>query len=307
MKVGDKNKTGRICRILLFAFSILISASGCGFSVGLSQRQKSAVADFGGAASSIGATVPNELQAMRTRTIHMRIAELKVIDPAPDGWPGYNQLDKNFEPETVQARIAAAQVLSAYGNLLKELATSSDQETLSKAADNFKDSVSILSNKKLSSGQLGAVGQAVEVVAGFYIERRRLSALKTVVLESHDQATTICKLLAADFDPNGGNLMSALKNAAVGLRADADERLKKAGEPHPSDYGDLVSLYYEGQENQQYANTVGAKIADTINHIEKVNDDLVQSLQAPEFSFSSPAELKEDVKEISSLTQIFGK
>jgi hypothetical protein len=283
----------------LLAFLIL---PGCSFFGGLSQQQKAAVAHFGKTSAAISNSVPPELASMRNRTVRMRIDELSVIYPVPQKWPTYRDLDKDFEPSTLQARVAAAQALAAYGNLLEALATSSDSSALKQAVGNFRGSVSSLTQRSLSVQELDGISQAVEVVAGIYIESRRAEALKTIVEETRKQTTALCTLLAADFDPNGGNLMSAVKLAASRLEVDADAQIKKS--PHAQNYGALIRLYWEGSENRDYAETVGQRMLTAINRIKEANDDLFQALQAPEFAFKSPADLEADVKEIQAWVAI---
>jgi len=278
--------------------------SGCSFSVGLSQQQKAAVADFGNSTAAIGTSIPQELTSMRDRTVRMRIDELNVIYPVPKQWPDYQHLDKDFEPASLQQRIAASQALAAYGNLLEKLATSSDASDLNQAVSNFQSSVNTLAQKSLSTQQIDAVGEAVRVVAGIYIERKRAEALKTIVEDTHDQTNALCGLLAVDFDPNGGNLMSAVKLAAMRLEEDADNHLKKVGNSHPQDYGALVKLYWEGAENAVYVEKVGGSMVSAITQIQKANDNLLKALQAPEFAFESPTELEADVKGIQAWTAI---
>jgi hypothetical protein len=99
----------------------------------------------------------------------MRIDGWGLIDPLPDGWPTYANLDQNFEPSVLQTRTDAAQVLATYGKLLSELATSSDSGALNEAVGNFQSSIAGLAKKELSSQQIDAIGQAVKAVAGFYI------------------------------------------------------------------------------------------------------------------------------------------
>jgi len=280
--------------------TVCLFLSGCSFSIGLSQQQRAAVAEFGNSTATISASVPQELTSMRDRTIQMRIDELNAIYPAPDKWPDYQHLDKDFEPTTLQQRVTAAQVLVAYGNLLEKLATSSDSSDLSKAVGNFQGSVSALTQKSLSTQQLDAISEAVRVVAGIYIERKRAEALKTIVESTHDQTTVLFTLLIADFDPDGGNLMSAVKLAAGRLKVDADTRLKGISDSHPQDYGTLVKLYWEGSQNKDYAEKVGRSMVAAIEQIQKANDGLLKALQAPEFAFESPVELEADVKEIQA-------
>src|ERR1700737_3236371 len=70
-----------------YAAALMLAAclfvSGCSFSVGLSQQQKAAVADFGNSTATIGISVPQELISMRNRTVQMRIDELSVIYLVP--------------------------------------------------------------------------------------------------------------------------------------------------------------------------------------------------------------------------------
>ncbi len=282
------------------ALTTCLFVSGCSFSVGLSQQQKAAVATFGNSTATISTSVPQELTSMRNRTIQMRIDELSVIDSVPKEWPDYQHLDKDFEPSTLQQRGAAAQVLAAYGNLLEKLTTSSDSSDLNQAVANFQGSVSALTQKSLSTQQLDAVGEAVRAVAGIYVERKRAEALKTIVVSVHDQTNALCNLLVADFDPNGGNLMSAVNLAAGRLKKDADGRLKEARGSLPQEHGALVKLYWEGSQNKDYAEKVGKSMVAAIEQIQKANDELLKALRAPEFAFESPAELEADVKEIQA-------
>jgi len=151
---------------------------------------------------------------------------------------------------------------------------------------------------------MDAIGEAVRAIAGIYIETKRAEALKTVVDEAHDQTDVLCALLEADFDPDGGNLMSAVKLAAMRLEIDADGRLKKINGANSQDYGALVRLYWEGTENKSYVNTVGVATSKAIKQIRKANDALQEALQEPEFAFESPADLQADVKEIQAWTVI---
>jgi len=230
----------------------------------------------------------------------MRIDELSAIYPVPKKWPDYQNLNKDFDSATLQQRIAAAQALAAYGNLLEKLATSSNGSDLNAAVSKFQGSLNALTQKNLSTQQIDAIGEAVRVVAGIYIERKRADALKTIVEQTHDQTNLLCGLLAADFDPNGGNLMSAVKLAAMRIREDADTRLKVVEDEHPQDYGALMRLYWEGGQNLVYAEKVGASMTAVISHIQTANDNLFRALQAPEFSFQSPADLEADLKEVQA-------
>ena len=234
----------------------------------------------------------------------MRIDELSVIYPVPKKWPYYQHLDRDFEPSTLQQRVAAAQVLAAYGDLLAKLTSSSDWSDLNQAVSNFQSSVGTLTQKSLSSQQLGAIGEAVRSVAGIYIERKRAEALKSIAEDTHDQTAVLCRLLLADFDPAGGNLMSAVNLAAMRLKTDADDHLKRAGDSHPQDYGALVKLYWEGAENKVYVEKLGRSMVAAITQIQKVNDNLLQAVRAPEFAFETPTKLESDLKEVQAWISI---
>lgn len=288
--------------LLLFMIAPLVS--GCAFTVGLSQSQKSAVSNFGAATSAVSTTVSQELTAMRNQTIKMRIDELSAIQQVPEQWPDYQHLDRDFEPQTLQQRVAAAQVLVTYGNLLDKLATSSDSSDLNKAVSNFQVSVGDLAKKDISSDQLNAIGEAVRVVAGIYIERERLKALKTIVDNTHAEIDVVCGLLVSDFDPDGEHLMSGLSLAAGRLKSDADKALKKEGHSHRSDYGTLVRLYWEGSQNEDYAKNVGGSTVTVLKKIQTANNNLWQQLQNPEFAFTTPADIESDVKEIQAWSGI---
>lgn len=237
---------------------------------------------------------------MRDRTIRMRIDELAAIYPVPKSWPDYQHLDMDFDPSTLQQRVIAAQTLVAYGNLLEKLATSSDATDLGKAVANFRGSVNALMQKRLSSRQLDAIGEAVRAISGIYIERKRAEALKTTVDSTHEQVDSLLSLLSADFDPEGGNLMSAVSLTAGRLEVDADGRLKEISNRRIADYGTLVRLYWEGSQNKTYAEHAGKSMVAAITLIQRANDALFKSVEEPEFAFESPAGLQADVMEIQA-------
>jgi hypothetical protein len=130
--------------------------------------------------------------------------------------------------------------------------------------------------------------------------------VKVIVKDSHDQVNSLCALLAADFNPKGNNLMSDLKYTASELVTSADIALKKLGNARPPNYGAWVRLYWEGQQNEDYAHTIGVKMQTAIKTTKDANDAVSDALEKSEFNFKSVSDLRDDVGEARAWKEALG-
>ena len=110
--------------------------------------QRSAITEFGEATALFAQLATSELHQMRDTVVAMNVSRLALEGTADN--PDLTNLDEQFDPDVVKARVEAAQGLHTYGSMLVALSTGTQEADIQHAADKFLSSV-----KKLPTSSIG--------------------------------------------------------------------------------------------------------------------------------------------------------
>lgn len=179
--------------------------------------QRSAITEFGEATSSFANLATSELHQMRDAVVAMNSSRLtlKGADDSTD----LTNLDEQFDPEVVRARVEAARALQAYGGMLVALSTGTQEADIQHAADKFISKVQKLpiSSLGVTQNQLGALGEVIEGIGQRVVEVKRRKAITDVVGNTHKVIPQLCDLFTQEFDPSSGRLAAQYLNTTERL------------------------------------------------------------------------------------------
>lgn len=168
--------------------------------------QRSAISDFGDATASFAELATSELHHMRDGVVAMNVSRL-ALEGTIDN-PDLSNLDEQFDPDVVNARVEAAQALRAYGGMLRALSTGTQEADIQHAADIFVSSVKKLPSSSigLSQNQTGALGEIVEGIGQKILDVKRRKVIAEVIGQTGDVIPKLCDLFSQEFDPASGKL-----------------------------------------------------------------------------------------------------
>jgi len=222
--------------------------------------QRRAITDVGEASEHLGIIILSELLKLRKETIEMNRISLEL-----KGAVRPNNLDSNFDIETVSIRIKAAKTLVNYGRLLLSLTKDNQEEKARKAckelfknisqfntlfssrpyveiiAGRYKQTVnrpfSISSLEQLENlnHSIQELGGIFQKIVFFYYHAKKFKILKKTICSYNYDIKKLCYLLMNDFSLNGKglirdykNTLDILENSVSGLRFINDYSQRKA-------------------------------------------------------------------------------
>ena len=252
---------------------VLVLAAGCG----LSAADKAAISQFSRAATTVGEVTASELVAMRDAVIQMNVARL-TLTGREQGLPGPNELEQTFTAQHVTTRVAAANALRSYGEMLLALSEDRPERQLRAAADQFVSSVRSLPDVKqhVTDSQLDAIGTAVQTVGGLVVEWKKKRALESIVPRANPAVARLCDLLAADFDPTGTQLGAQLVVTTSLLRARSDDAFRRA--TTPGERASVLTAYRLANANEVRRAELLSRVAQAVRDMKKANAQLTQAL-----------------------------
>jgi len=293
--------TGSRLWTALVVAALATSSTGC-----LSSAQLAAVRQFSAATTAVGDLATSEFVVLRNETISMNEARLTLpgIDP---GEPDQTNLDESFDPEDVEARVRAAGVLKAYGELLLALATESQTEEIKKASDSLLANLSALpsADQKLDKEQQEALGTIVTSIGGLIVEFKRSKAIRTIVADTTPQIVHLCDLLARDFDPDGDHLATGFLATTETLKERAFEALEAA--QARDDKVASLAAYRAAQAGRDKRAMVLARASQSLRQLRKAQDQLKTAMDSRKPSVSDIKEFVATAKALHSAVQVLAK
>lgn len=294
---GGVVRRSRKIRCIITTFCLLVFAA-CG-GCGLTAQQRVAVRRFSAGAADFATIAATEFENSRSDLIGMNTNRIALGDPAAKA----EELDAYFTPDRVKVRVDAVNALKSYAELLQTLVSTSEQDQLKQASDSFVASIGKLDGVRLSDAQAGAIGSAVQAVAGIVIEQMRLRAVQKTVDVAHPAVVKILDLVARDFDPAEDHWSLGYVTVAEALKGQAEivihqiNAAKPASNPTADDklnalfavtsLPDLKTAQdarISAIQNQARFTTISSNVASAIDALRKAERNLQYSLQSPTVS-----------------------
>ena len=291
---------------------IFISFYGCAITT----NQKKAVDKLGQASESLGLIISKQLPLLRKDTIEMNMISLELKGAIkPDN------LDSNFDNETIHVRVRAANALSNYGKLLLSLVRDDQTNTIKKHSEELFTNINRF-NKTASTADFDqiagkytkltgkpffissfdtkiflSINESIQGLGGifqkatlFYYNRKKVKCLKKIVYMYKNEINKICYLLMNDFSEDGKGLirdyknsMDTLENSVSRIRFIKDCCNRKTA----------VKGYYLLLENKTKMNSVVSNVESTLKALIDANNTLARFLENKKLS---------DLSNIKSLT-----
>ncbi len=275
---------------LMLVVSSVLALSACT----LTTTQREAAGRFGNATSQIGSFVATELPQLRSTTIQMNQNSVAIRGMAKP-----KDLDGAFDPDTVETRVAAAEALTSYGQLLSALVEDTQEDELRRASHNFTTSFQQASGNKLSDKQLDGLGEIVQAIGRWFVEHKKAQAVKAIVPTAKDSVDAICDNLIKDFSPDGLALGQGMKAAITRLKSDTDIAL---ADPNAS-FGDR-QIAIEGRHLADQAdarlNLVGARAVSTLRALKQANAELAAAVKDGNRSINDIKALGGEIKGLAN-------
>ena len=273
---------GKITFALLCSVTTIIFMTGCG----LTKVQKGGVATFGQAAATLGTASKEQFQGGRDNVIEMkglRLAiERKVLPAAkPDGKPADREfyaeelnLDSGLDPDNIEKRVNAVELLIQYGNLLVAFSEETQEKELTAASDKFMKSVKKFPGNPLSEGEIDGLGQVVVVAGNMWIENEKKEALKKIIPTVSPLIKKLCVDLETDFDPQKKGVAADIYNTQDRLANEAIDGLKRTGDS-VSDRLLLINGFALADRNKAALETTSKNLLKAVASLRQADDKLV--------------------------------
>lgn len=286
--------TSRIQLSCVIASLWTATLSGCA----LSSQQRQAISQFASASSEIGQFTAAQLPALRQVSI-----DLNKHSIALGGSASISDLDEAFDPEDIFARVAAAEALSSYGEMLQALVEDTQGQALQEASRTFVSRFKHLPGTRLSDEQLEGVARLVEGIGNFWVERKKAQVLKVVVHQARPDIEIICDRLISDFTRTGLGLSQGMDVTIARVKADADTAL---AETDLSSAERLVAVeaWARAEAADMRLDTACARAVEALQTLKKANAQLEASLEEPASSIDQIKILGEQIKDLSDAVKL---
>lgn len=286
-----------LSRSILFGGLVMLATTACG----LTAAQKTAVGRFSRSTAAVGDTTSNEMIRMRQSVIEMNAASYaimgKVTDPSLDA-PRLSDLDHNFSVANVHTVVQAATALQTYGELLQALVDDTQQKELKGAAESFVASVNKVPGAALTAEQGDLIAVAIEQAGSLYIEWKKRRAVKTIVAQSEKAVSTVCDLLATEFDPQQATALgSQFEKVSLRLQGEASNAAQSAR--FITDRSVALDAYRLSREARTRREEVFAKISKSAIAIRDANRSLVDALASDRWTLEDAKTAAAMVKAIA--------
>lgn len=271
----------------------------------LTAKQKAAIGQFSDSAAELGDVTTSELKAMRESTVKMTIERLLLSGKSKNPDLGdQTSLDRGFEINRVETVSGATQALAAYGKTLTALVDDTQSAELNEASHEFVANLGRVpeARKRLTDGQLEAIGTAIQEVGSLWVDWKRKQAVTTIVKESQQAVDHLCDLLIRDFDPKRGWVALQLQVIEDPLLAEATNALYDG-----ATYNDrkiALEAFRLAHGNRMRRNEVLGRVVDAAAAMKQANGALARSVDHLGFSMQdirSFAERARSLKNVSSI------
>jgi len=194
-----------INRNLIFLVLGLLLA-GCGMTRG----QKAQISEFATSTSTAVDASVEQMISIRAQVIEIHkeriiMGDLQVTDKA--------DLDKTLEADKVAKQVAAMRLLQDYANSLNALATNDQSEAISKSVTHLATSAAAATNAykneanmiTVSDEQKKAAAGIAATIGGWYIEKQKKEAIKTIVDKYSPLVAKLAEVIEQDLSLIGNS------------------------------------------------------------------------------------------------------
>ncbi len=304
---------------LVVVCTLGLLSAGCG----LTRAQQEGIAAFGTAAGSLGEMTAQQFPALRNDLAAMnKLAWVldekdgqrnKLIETKPDGTPADRQFfveqlqfDDGLKPRNVQVRIQAANILADYGNLLVTFTTDAATQTdLKNASDKLVASIKAYPTSLVNRPQVDELGTIVQVVGGWWIDRKKRRALEQIVPLVSPLMAQICGDLENDFDEQKEGIARLVNNSQDRLELKSSKWLRR--EPTGS-LGDRlleVDAFNLAVETKAKLDAVSEKTLAAVSALRRADTRLVDLVRDGRISTSDIRDFYQQAKELADAVRGF--
>lgn len=265
-----------------FLAGTMIFPAGCG----LTKIQKTGIATFGQASATLGSASKEGLQGGRDSVIGMKGLRLaiegKTLPAAKTGAKPADRefyaeelnLDAGLDPDNIEKRLHALELLIQYGNLLVAFSEETQEKELAAAAESFQRSVKKFPDNPLSLDEIDGLGQVVVVAGKMWIENEKKQALKKIIPTVSPLIQKLCIALETDFDPRQKGMAADIYNAQDRLANEAINGLKRPGDSM-SDRLLLINGFALADRNKALLETTSKNLLKAVVSLRQADEKLV--------------------------------
>ena len=299
------NTRRRIALVVLCGVALLALLPGCG----LTKAQKEGVSSFAKASSALGAASAEHFKAFRSDVIRMKTTRLaiegkKLPATRPDGKPPdrrfYTEelnLDSGLDPENLEKRLTAVDMLAAYGDLLQTLSEKSQEKELSAAADSFANSVRKFPASPLPEEKVDGLGKLLATVGTLWTEGEKKKTVQEVVPQVSPLIQHLCDSLENDFKVKGSGFAANVDLVQDRLASEAIDGLKRET-TSITDRLLLIEGLALANDSKENLDRVSSKMFKAIASLRQADKNLVALVMEQQFSLDAIKSYSKNVNDL---------
>lgn len=295
-----------------FLAGTLVLTTGCG----LTKVQKTGIATFGQAAATLGAASKDGFQGGRDNVIEMkgqRLAIEKKTLPAtkPDGKPADRKfyaeelnLDSGLDPDNIERRVSAVELLIQYGNLLVAFSEDTQEKQLTAASDKFMKSIKTFPGNPLSANEIEGLGQVVVIAGKMWIENEKKEALEKIIPTVSPLIHKLCDSLETDFDPQKKGLAADIYNVQDRLASEAIDGLKRTGDSM-NDRLLLINGFVLADRNKEALEATSRNLQKTVASLRQADAKIVSLIAGNKITLDEIKAFADDAGDLTKAVKPF--
>ena len=216
---------------------------------------------------------------------------------------------RNVRAGDIQLRIAAAEALAAYGELISGLVSKDRSDELEDAAESFAENTAAVLGDDFDDDKEEALAKAVENLGGLWLSYRRSQALKTIIPRYQPEVARLADYLAADLTlaDGGQGLMKACQQTAGRLK-NASYRVLNAGDEYSYAEREVaVRALVMAEEALERSQRIGAQAGKTLSALKKANSHISQVLEEKEYARDDISGYAQDIRDLVKIYRAFAQ
>jgi hypothetical protein len=154
-----------------------------------------------------------------------------------------------------------------------------------------------LSGSRLDEQQLEGLGRLVQMIGGWFVERKKAEALKRIVGATHDDVDRLCDLLITDFTRAGLGLAQGVDVTIARAKADADLALAQSSST--ADRLVAAKAWSLAQTTDAQLDQISEQGLTALQRLKMANTQLAQALAQPDLSVEALKALSQELKALS--------
>lgn len=273
--------------------------TGCG----LSNYQVVKTQTFGAATASIGKLGEEEFVNIRNGIIEMN-KKLAVIDHTKTA--KNLTFDKPTYAQPTSIRIAASKALKYYGELLVKLSAEDRNENLQAVSNALLNNVEVALSKEFSSEKKDAINTIIVNLGSFWVEKKKLDALKVIIPAYEDAVNKLADLMSEDFSVENGALgyLKAYQVTAKRLK-NISIRLINAGDRYTIlERSYIINAYASAEEAIVKSERLSEKAQRVISSLKNANTELVKVIQEEKYATDDIKKYRKQLQELVNMYQV---